>query len=108
MSAKPIVLRERARRDVDEAVERYLAEARATATLASIDAPEDACAAWASTMQAVPPAMRVNWISLACARGSWGFPYLVSYVEREADIDVWRVLHAARDIPAWLPEPLED
>ena len=42
---------------------------------------------------------------------SWvvrGSPYLVSYVEREADIDVWRVLHAARDIPAWLQEPLED
>ena len=27
MSGKPVVLRERARRDIDEAVERYLAEA---------------------------------------------------------------------------------
>ena len=26
--------------------------------------------------------------------------YLVFYVEREADIDVWRVLRAARDTPA--------
>ena len=32
----------------------------------------------------------------------------VFYVEREADIDVWRVLHGARDIPAWLREPLVD
>ena len=42
---------------------------------------------------------------------SWvvkGFPYLVFYVEREADIDVWRVLHAARDIPAWLRDPPND
>ena len=42
---------------------------------------------------------------------SWvvrGSPYLVFYVERETDIDVWRVRHAARDIPAWLQEPLED
>ena len=54
------------------------------------------------------PRMRVNWISPACARGSRGFPYLVFYVERGADIDVWRVLHGARDIPAWLQEPLED
>ena len=28
------------------------------------------------------------------------FPYLVSYVEQEAGIDVWRVLHAARDTAA--------
>ena len=42
------------------------------------------------------------------SRGVKGFPYLVFYVEREADIDVWRVLHAARDTPAWLPEPRND
>ena len=36
------------------------------------------------------------------------FPYLVSHVEREAEIDVWRVLHGAREIPAWMREPCED
>ena len=35
------------------------------------------------------------------------FPYLVFYVERDADIDVWRVLHGARDIPSWL-QPREE
>jgi toxin ParE1/3/4 len=30
------------------------------------------------------------------------YPYLVFYVEREAAIDVWRVLHAEREIAAWL------
>ena len=42
---------------------------------------------------------------------SWvvrGFPYLVFYAERAADINVWRILHGARDIPAWLREPRED
>ena len=39
----------------------------------------------------------------ACALQT--FPYLVFYVEREDDIDVWRVLHGNRDIPAWLLEP---
>ena len=34
------------------------------------------------------------------------FPYLVFYVERETEVDVWRVLHGARDIPAWLREPV--
>ena len=32
------------------------------------------------------------------------FPYLVFYVEREDFVDVWRVLHGHRDIPAWLSE----
>lgn len=33
------------------------------------------------------------------------FPHLVFYVERELQIDIWRVLHAQRDIPAWMGEP---
>ena len=36
------------------------------------------------------------------------FPYLVFNVEGEAEVDVWRVLHGARDIPAWMREPRED
>jgi len=32
------------------------------------------------------------------------YPYLVFYVERDDYIDVWRVLHGQRDIPAWLGE----
>lgn len=31
-----------------------------------------------------------------------GFPYLVFYQDRGEWLDVWRVLHAERDIPAWL------
>lgn len=30
------------------------------------------------------------------------FPYLVFYIEQPDHIDVWRVLHAQRDIPATL------
>ena len=30
------------------------------------------------------------------------YPYLVFYFERPDHIDLWRVLHAAADIPAWL------
>lgn len=33
-----------------------------------------------------------------------GFPYLVLYVERQQHVDVGRVLHGERDIPAWLGE----
>jgi nucleoside-diphosphate-sugar epimerase len=33
------------------------------------------------------------------------YPYLVFYVERQDLLDVWRVLHAQRDIPAWMQKP---
>lgn len=40
---------------------------------------------------------------------SWSlqkFPYLIFYVPQQECIDIWRVLHARRDIPAYLsPEP---
>jgi toxin ParE1/3/4 len=32
------------------------------------------------------------------------FPYLVFYVEHDTEIDVWRVLHTSRDIPATLAD----
>ncbi|HEY8332752.1 MAG TPA: type II toxin-antitoxin system RelE/ParE family toxin, partial [Tardiphaga sp.] len=32
------------------------------------------------------------------------YPYLVFHVERPDHVDVWRVLHAGRDIPAWMHE----
>jgi hypothetical protein len=32
------------------------------------------------------------------------YPYVVFYVEREDRIDVWRVLHTRRDIPARMHE----
>lgn len=41
MSGKPVVLRERAQRDIDEAIEHYLAEAGPAVALAFIDAVED-------------------------------------------------------------------
>ena len=108
MTRKPIVLRERAQRDVDEAVERYLAEAQSTVALAFIDALEEAFRHMGEHPAAGSPcyALELNIPGLR----SWvvgGFPFLVFYVEREAVIDVWRILHSARDIPACLREPLE-
>ena len=109
MTRKPVVLRERAQRDVDEAVEHYLAEARAAVALAFIDALEEACRRLGEH-PASGSSRYARELDLPGLR-SWvvsGFPYLVFYVAREADIDVWRVLHAGRDIPAWPREPLED
>ena len=108
MTNKPVVLRERARRDVDEAIEHHLAKARSEVALAFIDALEEAF----RRMGEFPATGSPRYARELHIRGlrSWvvgGFPYLVFYVERETDVDVWRVLHAARDVPAWLREPLE-
>lgn len=32
-------------------------------------------------------------------------PHLVFYVERSDQVDIWRVPHGRRDIPAWTQEP---
>ena len=82
---------------------------RAAVALACIDALEEPSAVRASTLQAVRPVV-ARELDLPALR-SWvvrGFPYLVFHVERPADIDVWRPLGTARDIPAWRQEPLED
>jgi toxin ParE1/3/4 len=33
-----------------------------------------------------------------------GFPYVVFYLDRDDHVDVWRLLHAKRDIPATLQD----
>ena len=109
MTGKPIVLRERARRDVDEAVEHCLAEARPAVALAFIDALEEARLRMGEHPASGSPRC-ARELDLPGLR-SWvvrGVPYLVFHAGREADVDVWRVLDAARDIPAWLQEALED
>ena len=110
MSGKPVVLRERARRDVDEAVKYYLStEAGAAGTLAFIDAlqvsllqigehPAAGSSRYAHELNL--PGLRFRTVGK--------FPYLVFYVEQEAEIDVWRILHGARDIAAWMREPREN
>jgi len=109
VSRKPIVLRERARRDMEEAVDRYLAEAGSAVALSFIGALEDARRQIGEQPGSGSPryAHELDIPGLRF-RSVGKFPYLVFYVERETEIDVWRVLHGARDIPAWMRNPGED
>ena len=109
MSGKPVVLRERARRDIDEAIEHYLSEAGPTVALKFIDALEGtlrqigerpASGSPRHAHELEIPGLRFRSVGM--------FPHLVFYVESKADIDVWRVLHGARDIPAWMQQSLEE
>lgn len=99
---KPLVRHKRADKDVEAAIKYYLKESPAIA-LRFVDVLEQtyhqiqqrpaigfACYAYELNL----PGLRFR----QCKR----FPYLVFYVESAHQIDIWRVLHGSRDIPAWL------
>lgn len=98
-------LREIAQRDIEAAVDHYAAEAGEAIALRFVDALEQSFRMIARHPAAGSPRLGYE-LQLPSVRthGLRGFPYLVFYVEREDHIDVWRVLHGRRDIPAWLVE----
>jgi len=108
VKAKPVIPREAANRDVDEAVEYYLAEGYQETVLGFIDALEQAYA-HIGRHPATGSPRYAQELDLPGLR-SWPlrrYSHLVFYVERADHIDVWRVLHGQRDIPAWIHEPGE-
>jgi toxin ParE1/3/4 len=104
--AKPVVPRELAHRDVEDAVAHYLSEGALAAALGFIDALEQAYSRIGRHPATGSPryAHKLNLSDLRCSPLT-RYPYLVFYVEHSDHIDVWRVLHGRRDIPAWMQEP---
>jgi toxin ParE1/3/4 len=103
MKVKPIVPRSEANHDVDEAIDHYLTENAEQAALGFIDALEKAYNHIARHPSTGSPryAHALNIPGLRFWPLS-RYPYLVFFIERIDRIDVWRVLHGQRDIPAWL------
>lgn len=103
MRAKSVVPRELAVRDVAGAVDHYLAEGGEKVALGFIEELEQAYA-HIGRHPASGATRHAHELNLPGLR-SWPlnrYPYLIFYVERNDHIDVWRVLHGRRDIPAWL------
>ena len=100
MSAKPLVTRGSAQDDVEGAITHYAREASLQVALNFVDTLEDTFASIARHPGAGSPRYgpELNLPGLR-HRALKRFPYLVFYVERPDQIDVWRVLHAQRDIP---------
>lgn len=106
MSVRPVIARAQARQDVDNALAYYMAEDAEAAALGFIDTLEQAYA-HIGRHPATGSPRYAHELNLAGLR-SWPltpYPYLVFYVERPDHIDVWRVLHGQRDIPAWMQAP---
>lgn len=106
MKSKPLVPRERALQDIGEAVDYYAADAGAEIAERFVEALESVLRAIASQPAAGSPryAHELGMRGLRCRRLG-RFPYLVFYIERGDHIDIWRVIHAHRDIPAWMRDP---
>jgi toxin ParE1/3/4 len=101
MKSKPIVPRSVANRDVDEAIDHYLNESAEHAALGFIDALEKAYIHIARH-PATGSLRYAHALNIPGLR-SWPltrYPHLVFFMGREDHIDVWRVLHGQRDIPA--------
>lgn len=105
MTAKPVIPRELANRDIDDVIGYYLSEGGEQAALGFIDTLEQAYAHIGHHPATGSPryAHELDLPGLRFWRLA-RYPHLVCYIERPEHIDVWRVLHGKRDIPAWLRE----
>ena len=103
MIAKPVIPRAAAERDIEDAFTYYLDQGAQQAALGIIDALEQAYRHIGANPASGSPRY-AHELELPGLR-SWPvrrYPYLVFYLERDDHIDVWRVLHGQRDIPAWM------
>ena len=109
MKLKPIVPREQANTDVNEAIDHYLNETAEQAAFGFIKALEQAYIHIGRHPATGSPryAHELSLPGLRC----WPltrYPQLIFYIECDEHIDVWRVLHGQRDIPAWLSTDPEE
>ena len=109
MKSKALIQRTLALDDIDQAITHYLEQDAAAAALGFVDALEHAYA-HVSKHPGTGSPRYAHELGIPELR-SWPlskYPYLVLYVERPDHIDVWRVLHMKRDIPAWMSTEAPD
>ena len=105
MSAGRLFVREIARRDIALARDFYRREAGTATARRFLQAVESAL----TTMVEFPLSGSARYAQvlaqdeLRFVRIA-GYPYLAFYLERGGVVEVWRVLHAQRDVPNWLTE----
>lgn len=105
MTAKPVVPRDQAHSDVEDAIDHYARESGPDIALGFVAALEAAYRSIAEYPGIGSPRY-AHEVALPGLRHRRlvRFPWLIFYVERDDHIDVWRVLDARRDIPAWLDD----
>jgi toxin ParE1/3/4 len=103
MKVWPLIPRAQAQEDVERALDHYRQQAGDSVALGFVAALEQAFVHIARHPSTGSPryAHELDLAGLRC----WPlkrYPFLVFYLQQADHIDVWRVLHGARDIPSWL------
>lgn len=109
MNPKPISVREPASRDIGEVLHRYWFDASPQVAHAFAVALRHAfqhLSQFPSTGSS--HYSRDTPLSDLLAWPVQGFPYMVFYLEEASSVDIYRILHTARDIPASLREDMEE
>jgi toxin ParE1/3/4 len=101
VTRKPVIRRQRARSDVEDAAYYYYENGGEVLELRFIDAVEETFSLVAEMPGIGSPryAEILQRSGLRCFRVK-RFPYLVFYIEHPDRIDMLRILHQRRDIPA--------
>lgn len=108
MKVKALVQRLLALDDVDQAITHYLEQDAEAAALGFVDALERAYG-HISKHPATGSPRYAHELGMPDLR-SWPlskYPYLIFYLDQPDSIDVWRVLHMKRDIPAWMVDGID-
>ena len=104
MTDKPVIPTRMAQQDVEDELTHYLVdEGSEQAALGFIDEIEQAYERLAKHPSIGSPRYAYE-LDIPGLR-SWPldrYPHLIFYIERKTHVEVWRVLNAKRDIPAWL------
>lgn len=106
MKQKPVIPRVQAVQDIQDAVDFYFGESPDEAALGFVDALERAFR-HISRYPGTGSQRYAHELDLPNLR-SWPlarYPHVVFYMERADRVDVWRILHGQKDIPAWLTAP---
>jgi toxin ParE1/3/4 len=104
--AKPVRLRQLAAADLEDASDCYRREGGERVALEFIDTVERG-------MKRISRSPQLGSLHFAYELGipdlrAWPvqrFPYVVLYVVGDEEIDVWRILHTRRDLPAAIEPP---
>ena len=106
MTGKPVFLFPQAERDIRETIQHYRQEGGANLSIRWVESVEFAL----RHVGAHPKTGSTRYAAALKLAGLrfWPvkrFPQLIFYVERQAQVDVWRMLHGHRDLPEWIREP---
>ncbi len=106
MTAKPLVRRARARSDAEGIVDYYRSVSNNAIARDFIARLEQALRA--IRLHPAAGSLRYGYDLNLPGLRSWQvkrYPYLVFYFDTPSNIDIWRILHAQRDIASSLHEP---